>query len=75
MEADSEWAREIAGRSQLLATYDPRADGSTMELIDGGLYVNRTRFKIAHPMPLKNVLRTIARLPEITGANRENHIV
>jgi Malectin domain len=75
VEADDEWAREIARRSQMLATYDPRADGSSMDLIDGGVMVNRTWFKIAHPMPLKNVLRTIAWLPEITGANRENHIV
>jgi hypothetical protein len=75
VEADSEWAREIARRSQLLATYDPRADGSSMDLIDGGVMVNRTWFKIAHPMALKYVLRTIAWLPEVTGANRENHIV
>jgi hypothetical protein len=75
VEADSEWAREIARRSQLLATYDPQADGWSMDLIDGGVMVNRTWFKIAHPMALKYVLRTIAWLPEVTGASRENHIV
>ncbi len=75
VEADSAWAREIARRSQLLATYDPRSDGWSMDLIDGGVLVNRTWFKIAHPMALKYVLRTMAWLPEVTGANRENHIV
>jgi hypothetical protein len=75
IEANNEWAREIARRSQLLATYDPRADGWSMDLIDGGVMVNRTWFKIAHPMPLKNVLRTIAWLSDIAGASRENHIV
>lgn len=75
VEADNEWAREMARRSQLLATYDPQADGWSMDLIDGGVYVNRTWFKIAHPMALKYVLRTMAWLPEITGASRENHLV
>ena len=75
VEAASDWAREIARRSQVLATYDPRADGSTMDLIDGGVMVNRSWFKIAHPMALKYVLRTIAWLPEVAGASRENHIV
>jgi hypothetical protein len=75
VEADSAWAREIARRSQLLATYDPLDNGLTMDLIDGGMYVNRRWFKIAHPMALKHVLKTIAWLPEIMGPNRENHIV
>jgi hypothetical protein len=75
VEADSEWARELARRSQLLATYDPQANGWSMDLIDGGVMVNRTWFKIAHPMALKYVLRTLAWLPEVTGAGRENHIV
>lgn len=75
VEADSEWAREIARRSQLLATYDPRADGGSMDLIDGGVLVNRSWFKIAHPMALKYVLRTMAWLPEVAGAGRENHIM
>ena len=75
VEADSEWARELARRSQLLATYDILADGQSMDLIDGGSYVNRTWFKIAHPMALKYVLSTMAWLPEVMGANRENHIM
>jgi hypothetical protein len=75
VEADSEWAREIARRSQLLATYDPLPDGQSMDLIDGGAMVNLRWFKIAHPMALKYVLRTMGWLPEVMGANRENHIM
>ncbi len=75
VEAGSEWSREIARRSQLLATYDPRPDGWSMDLIDGGVYVNRSWFKIAHPMALKHVLRSIAWMPELMGPNRENHLM
>ncbi len=75
VEADSEWAREIGRRSQMLATYDPLPNGQSFDLIDGGAFVNRSWFKIAHPMALKHVIRTIGWLPEVFGANRENHIV
>ena len=75
VEADSDWAREIARRSQILATYDDLENGRSMDLIDGGSYVNDSWFKIAHPMALDYVLRTMAWLPEIMGANRENHIM
>lgn len=75
VEASSEWAREIARRSQILATYDPRPDGWSMDLIDGGVYVNRNWFKIAHPMALKHVLRHMAWMPDLMGPNRENHLM
>ncbi len=75
IEANDEWAREMGRRQQLLATYDPRADGWSMDLIGGGVLFNRIWFKIAHPMALKNVLRTIGWQPEIAAPNRENHIV
>ncbi|MBS1851510.1 MAG: hypothetical protein JST79_11395 [Acidobacteria bacterium] len=75
IEANDELGREMGRRQQLLATYDPRNDGWSMDLIAGGVDVNRIWFKIAHPMALKNVLRTIAWQPEITAPNRENHIV
>jgi len=74
-EARSEWAREIARRSQLLATYDALETGESMDLIDGGSLVCKRWFKIAHPMALVHVLRTMGWLPEIMGANRENHIM
>ena len=75
VESGSEWAREIARRSLLLATYDPRPDGQSMDLIDGGVMVNSRWFKIAHPMALDHVLRTMAWLPEVMGPNRENHVI
>ena len=75
VEAESEWAREIARRSALLATYDAFENGVSEDLIDGGSYVNKTWFKIAHPMALVHVLRTMGWLPEIMGANRENHLM
>jgi len=71
----SEWAREIARRMQILATYDCHESGVVEDNIDGGQVVAGGWFKIAHPMALKHVLGTIAWLPEIFGANRENHIV
>ncbi len=75
VEASSDWAREIARRSQLLATYDPRSNGESMDLIDGGNYINKSWFKIAHPMALTYVLNTMGWLPEAMGASRENHIM
>ena len=75
VEADSEWAREIARRSQLISTYDALPNGRSMDLIDGGSYVSDTWFKIAHPMALDYVLKTMAWEPEVMGANRENHLM
>jgi hypothetical protein len=75
VEAGSDWAREIARRSLILATYDPLPEGQSMDLIDGGAYVNRSWFKIAHPMALKHVLKSMSWLPEVMGPNRENHIL
>ncbi|MBI5091112.1 MAG: hypothetical protein HZB26_01570 [Candidatus Hydrogenedentes bacterium] len=66
---------ELARRQQILATYDAHETGMVEDHIDGGVIVARSWFKITHPMPLKHVLGTIAWLPEVFGANRENHIV
>ena len=73
--ADSAWARELARREQILATYDAHETGVVEDNIDGGAVVAGSWFKITHPMPLKHVLGTIAWLPGVFGANRENHIV
>lgn len=75
VEADSEWAREIARRMQTLATYDIHETGVSEDNIDGGFVVNSGWFKIAHPMALKHCLQTIAWLPEEFAPSRENHIV
>ena len=75
LEAKSEWAKEIARRSQILVTYDALPDGQAMDDIDGGSPVDGTWFKIAQPLALVFVLRTMGWLPDVMGANRENHIM
>lgn len=75
VEAHSEWAKEIARRSQLLATYDALPNGQAMDNIDGGSLVDSTWFKIAQPMALLYVLKAMGWMPAIMGANRENHIM
>ncbi|HPD28372.1 MAG TPA: malectin domain-containing carbohydrate-binding protein [Phycisphaerae bacterium] len=73
--ADSEWAREIARRKIILATYDVHETGVVEDNIDGGQIVAGDWFKIAHPMALKHCLAVIAWMPEIFAPARENHIV
>jgi hypothetical protein len=74
-ETGSPWAREIARRMQILATYDGHETGVSEDNIDGGFVVNADWFKIAHPMALKHLLGTIAWMPEEFAPTRENHIV
>jgi|GEM_PF-158269 hypothetical protein len=74
-QADSLWARELARRMQILATYDGHDTGVSEDNIDGGFIVNKEWFKIAHPSALKHLLGTLAWLPEEFGAARENHIM
>ena len=74
-ETGSPWAREIARRMQILATYDGHETGVSEDNIDGGFVVNADWFKIAHPMALKHLLGTIAWMPEEFAPARENHIV
>ncbi len=71
----SEWAREMARRQILLATYDCRETGVVEDNIDGGAIVAGDWFKIAHPMALKHVLAVMAWMPDVFGAARENHIL
>jgi hypothetical protein len=75
VEADSEWGREIARRSELLTTYDGLENGQAIDGIDGNTIVDGAWFKIAQPMALDFVLKTMGWLPEVMGANRENHIM
>ncbi|MGQ9575946.1 MAG: malectin domain-containing carbohydrate-binding protein [Thermoguttaceae bacterium] len=74
-ETGSPWAREVARRMQILATYDGHETGVSEDNIDGGFVVNADWFKIAHPMALKHLLGTIAWMPEEFAPARENHIV
>jgi len=73
--AGSEWAREMARRQMILATYDCRETGVVEDNIDGGPIVAGAWFKIAHPMALKHALNAMAWLPDVFGANRENHLM
>lgn len=73
--ANNPWALEIARRQAILCTYDCHENGIVEDNIDGGQIVAGGWFKIAHPMALKHVLNMIAWMPEICGANRENHII
>src|ERR1043166_6143379 len=75
VEAQDDWAREIARRSQILGTYDIFPDGHSFDLIDGGAFVSRNWFKNAQPKALKDTLRTIEWLPELAAPARENHLV
>jgi hypothetical protein len=69
------WAREIARRQSILATYDAHDTGLVEDLVTGGAFVAVDWFNLAHPWPLVCTLDMIAWQPELLGANRENHIV
>ena len=73
--AGSPWAREVARRMQILATYDGHDTGVSEDNLDGGFVVNADWFKIAHPMALKHMLAMIAWMPEEFAPAREDHIV
>jgi hypothetical protein len=73
--ADDAWAREVARRQCLLATYDAHESGVVEDGIDGGAVVAGDWFNLAHPWPLRAALRALAWQPELLGANRENHIM
>ena len=75
VQADNAWARDLAYRQMVLATYDARETGVTEDNIDGGLIVNGDWFNIAHGLPLRWVLFAMGWLPEELGASRENHLV
>ena len=71
----STWAREMARRQIILATYDFHENGVVEDNIDGGQIVTGAWSKIAVQMALDHVLEAMAWMPGILGPNRENHIV
>jgi len=73
--AESDWAREMARRQLILATYDFHRSGVVEDGIDGGPVVAGDWFKIAHPMALKHCLAAIAWMPEVFAPPGEAHIV
>jgi hypothetical protein len=75
VEADSEWARELARRQEIFSTYDAHETGVVEDNIDGGPFAAGDWLKGAHPSALEWVLRTMGWLPERFGPCRENHIM
>lgn len=75
VEADSKWGRELARRMAILSTYDAHETGVVEDDIDGGVISAGKWFIGTHPSALAWVLKTMGWLPEILGANRENHIM
>jgi hypothetical protein len=75
VEADSEWAREIARRMMILFTYDFHPNGVAEDNVDGGVVTNDHWFESAHLMPMRTALGALAWLPESLGSSRENHIM
>lgn len=75
VEADDEWAREMARRQQILATYEVHDTGVVEDNIFGGALAADGWMNAAVPSSLKWVLRTMGWLPEIMGASRENHVM
>ena len=75
VEAGSEWGRELARRMAIFSTYDALETGVVRDGIDGSDRVAGNWFKSTHPSALFWVLKTMGWLPEILGANRENHIM
>ncbi|HPD28900.1 MAG TPA: malectin domain-containing carbohydrate-binding protein [Phycisphaerae bacterium] len=73
--ADSEWARELARRQFILATYDAHETGVVEDGMEGGNVVAGNWLQIAHPLPLAYVLDAMAWLPDVLGPHRENHIM
>ncbi len=69
------WAKELARRMQVFATYDVHETGVVEDSIDGGVIAAGAWFKGTHPSAMKWVLRTMAWLPEVFGPCRENHIM
>jgi hypothetical protein len=75
VEADSDWAREIARRMTILTTYDFHETGVAEDKFDGGVVTVGEWFEAAHMAPARMSLAVLGWLPEVLGANRENHLV
>src|SRR5690606_38226084 len=75
VEADDEWARELARRMLILATYDVHDTGVVEDNIDGGSIAAAGWVNGTVPSAMKWTLRTMGWLHRIMGAARENHIM
>ncbi len=75
VQANDEWAKELARRMLILATYDVHDTGVVEDNINGGGIAADGWTNAAVPSAMKWTLRTMAWLPELMGAARENHIM
>jgi hypothetical protein len=75
VQADDEWAREMARRQLILGTYEVHDTGVVEDNIDGGGIAADGWTNAAIPSAMKWTLRTMAWLPEVMGASRESHIM
>ena len=74
VEARSEWARELARRMEILATYDVTESGvGWQDKIGGGVEITGGIMNDYSMLKLAN--RTMSWLPGILGPNRENHLM
>jgi hypothetical protein len=69
------WAREIARRMAIEGSYDALDNGAVIDGITGAPIVAGSWLNIIHPLAMRQVLLTMAWLPELFGPNRENHIM
>ncbi len=67
----SDWAREVARRQSILATYDARDTGVVVDGITGAPVVADTWFNLAHPFPLRYTWRRSAGNRTYWGKPRE----
>ncbi len=74
VEAQNEWASEIARRMAILSTYEVNDAGYGEDLIDGGAYVYATWFIATHPLYLARGMSLLSYRPDLYSAARENHI-
>ncbi len=75
VEADSEWAREIARRTVIMGTYHFHESGKVEDNIDGGQITASNWSELIGFGPILCGLEIMAWLPEELGARRENHLV
>jgi hypothetical protein len=75
VQTNDEWAKELARRMLTLGTYDVHDTGVVEDNINGGGIAADGWTNAAVPSAMKWTLRTMAWLPEVMGASRENHLM
>ena len=73
--AGDPWARELARRMAIQGSYDVLENGTVVDGIAGTPIVAGNWLNIIHPLAMRQMLNTIAWMPDLFAPNRENHIV